>query len=146
MSAWAKSLGLNVRWGKQADAILAVSRRHGDRGGLAEVVALVYGNDQRRRRSDYGGPDAQGAAAFLSYVYHAPWGFTSQGALYAMICSRLHASSAADGGAKSARSRSRSAACASQNPNALISASASRSRTISPRTMSASRCICSTTA
>jgi acetyl-CoA acetyltransferase len=52
---------------------------------MAEVVALVYGNDQRSAGTQYGGPEAMGAASFLSYVYHAPWGFTSQGALYAMM-------------------------------------------------------------
>jgi len=29
-----------------------------------------------------------GGGAFLSYVYHAPWGFTSQGALYALTFNR----------------------------------------------------------
>jgi acetyl-CoA acetyltransferase len=52
--------------------------------GLAEVVALVYGNDQRSAGTQYGGPQAMGGDAFLSYVYHAPWGLTSQGALYAL--------------------------------------------------------------
>ncbi len=55
------------------------------KSGLAEVVALVYGNDQRSAAVNYGGPDAAGGAAFLAYVYHAPWGFISQCALYVMM-------------------------------------------------------------
>ncbi|MDB5857169.1 MAG: hypothetical protein JWQ76_858 [Ramlibacter sp.] len=79
-------LGLDVRWGGQADAVQAVMQAVlAVEAGLAEVIALVYGNDQRSAGTQYGGPDAQGAAAFLSYVYHAPWGLTSQGALYALM-------------------------------------------------------------
>lgn len=82
-------LGLNVRWGGQADAMTAVMEAcMAIYAGLASVVALVYGNDQRSAQVNYGGPDAQGGGAFLAYVYHAPWGFTSQGALYAMMARR----------------------------------------------------------
>jgi acetyl-CoA acetyltransferase len=82
-------LGLNVRWGGQSDAMLSVIEAcMAIKSGLAEVVALVYGNDQRSAAVNYGGPDAAGGAAFLAYVYHAPWGFTSQGALYAMMFRR----------------------------------------------------------
>jgi acetyl-CoA acetyltransferase len=79
-------LALDVRWGGQADAVQAVMQAVlAIEAGMAEVIALVYGNDQRSAGTQYGGPDAQGAAAFLSYVYHAPWGLTSQGALYALM-------------------------------------------------------------
>ncbi len=82
-------LGLDVRWGGQADAMTAVMEAcMAIKAGLASVVALVYGNDQRSAAVNYGGPDAQGGGAFLAYVYHAPWGFTSQGALYAMMARR----------------------------------------------------------
>ena len=82
-------LGLNPRWGGQADAMLAVIQAcMAIKAGLAEVVALVYGNDQRSGGTQYGGPQAMGGDLFLSYVYHAPWGFTSQGALYAMMFRR----------------------------------------------------------
>jgi acetyl-CoA acetyltransferase len=82
-------LGLDVRWGGQADAMLAVMEATmAIASGLAEVVALVYGNDQRSAAVSYGGADAMGGNAFLSYVYHAPWGFTSQGALYALMARR----------------------------------------------------------
>jgi acetyl-CoA acetyltransferase len=58
------------------------------RSGLTEVVALVYGNNQRSGGTNYGGDNAAGGGSFLSYIYHAPWGFTSQGALYAMMFRR----------------------------------------------------------
>lgn len=85
-------LGINPRWGGQADAMLSVIEAcMAIRSGMAEVVALVYGNDQRSAAIQYGGPEAMGGDLFLSYVYHAPWGMTSQGALYAMMCRRFMA-------------------------------------------------------
>lgn len=82
----AEILGLDLRWGGQADAVQAVIQAClAIEAGLAEVIALVYGNNQRSAGTQYGGPDAMGGAAYLSYIYHAPWGFTSQGALYAMM-------------------------------------------------------------
>jgi acetyl-CoA acetyltransferase len=78
-------LGINPRWGDQADAVLSVAQAvTAIEAGLAETIALVYGNDQRSAEIQYGGPQAMGGDAFLSYVYHAPWGLTSQGALYAL--------------------------------------------------------------
>jgi acetyl-CoA acetyltransferase len=78
-------LGINPRWGDQADAVLSVAQAvSAIQCGLAETIALVYGNDQRSAKIQYGGPQAMGGDAFLSYVYHAPWGLTSQGALYAL--------------------------------------------------------------
>jgi acetyl-CoA acetyltransferase len=83
-------LGINPRWGGQADAMLAVIEAlMAIKAGMAEVVALVYGNDQRSAAIQYGGPEAMGGNLFLSYVYHAPWGYTSQGALYAMMFRRF---------------------------------------------------------
>ncbi|MCB1341063.1 MAG: thiolase family protein [Pseudooceanicola sp.] len=81
----AEVLHMDVRWGDQADAVLSVLQAvQAIETGAAEVVALVYGNDQRSAGTQYGGPQAMGGDLFLSYVYHAPWGMTSQGALYAM--------------------------------------------------------------
>ena len=78
-------LGINPRWGDQADAVLSIVQAcMAIETGLAEVVAVVYGNDQRTAGTQYGGPQAMGGDAFLSYVYHSPWGLTSQGALYAL--------------------------------------------------------------
>ncbi|HTM79328.1 MAG TPA: thiolase family protein [Devosia sp.] len=82
-------LGIDARWGGQADAMLAVIQAcMAIKSGMAEVIALVYGNNQRSGKVNYGGSNAAGGASFLSYVYHAPWGFTSQGALYAMMFRR----------------------------------------------------------
>ncbi|ADP18715.1 lipid-transfer protein [Achromobacter xylosoxidans A8] len=82
-------LNIDPRWGGQADAVQAVFQAvMAIRSGLAEVVALVYGNDQRSAAVQYGGPEAMGGGAFLSYVYHSPWGLTSQGALYALMFQR----------------------------------------------------------
>jgi len=81
----AEVLGIDPRWGDQADAVSSVAKAAmAIETGAAEVVALVYGNDQRSAKVQYGGPQAMGGDAFLSYVYHRPWGFTSQGALYAL--------------------------------------------------------------
>lgn len=85
----AEVLHMNVRWGDQADAVLSVVQAcMAIESGMADVVALVYGNDQRSVGTQYGGPQAMGGDLFLSYIYHAPWGMTSQGALYALTFRR----------------------------------------------------------
>ena len=115
----AEVIGLNVRWGDQADAVLSVVQAcMAIETGLAEVVALVYGNDQRSVGTQYGGPQAMGGDMFLSYVYHAPWGLTSQGALYALMFRRfseLHGVSERDLGHVAVAQREG----ASRNPNAI---------------------------
>ena len=81
-------LGLDVRWGSQADSVNALLQAVlAVHAGLAECVALVYGNAQRSRRIEYGGDQSDGSK-FLAYVQYAPWGLTSQGALYAMMTRR----------------------------------------------------------
>jgi len=85
-------LNIDPRWGGQADAVQAIFQAvMAIHSGMAEVVALVYGNDQRSAAVQYGGPDAAGGGTFLSYVYHSPWGLTSQGALYALMFQRYKA-------------------------------------------------------
>jgi acetyl-CoA acetyltransferase len=116
----AEVLGIEPRWGGSGDAIgallegvLAIT------AGLASTVALVYGNDQRSVGTAYGGPNAMGGEAILSYVYYAPWGMTSQGALYAMMTQRymqLHGVSAADLGQVAIAQRQ----FASMNPKAIM--------------------------
>jgi acetyl-CoA acetyltransferase len=82
-------LGIDPTWSTQADAANAVmSAAMAIDAGLAETVALVYGNDQRTGGTAYGGPQTMGGERFLAYAYHAPWGLTSQGALYALTTSR----------------------------------------------------------
>jgi acetyl-CoA acetyltransferase len=85
----AEVLGLEPRWAASGDAITAIFQGVlAIASGLAERVALVYGNDQRTGGTAYGGPDAMGGGEYLSYVYYAPWGMTSQGALYALMTQR----------------------------------------------------------
>lgn len=116
----AELYGLNPRWGAQADAVQSViTAAMAIKSGLAEVVALVYGNDQRSAKTQYGGPQAMGGEANLSYVYHAPWGLTSQGALYGLMYRRymeVTGASEADLGQVSVGQRQ----WASRNPHALM--------------------------
>ena len=113
-------LNIDPRWGGQADAIQAVLQAvMAIKSGMAEVVALVYGNDQRSAAVQYGGPEAMGGGSFLSYVYHSPWGLTSQGALYALMFQRykqLHGLSDGDLGQVAVGQRE----WASLNPNAIM--------------------------
>jgi acetyl-CoA acetyltransferase len=113
-------LGLDVRWGGQGDAAQAMMHAClAIEAGMAKVIALVYGNNQRSGGTQYGGPQAMGGANFLSYVYHAPWGFTSQGALYAMMFRRyqhVRGFSEADLGQVAAAER----AWAALNPAAIM--------------------------
>lgn len=113
-------LNIDPRWGGQADAIQAVLQAvMAIKSGMAEVVALVYGNDQRSAAVQYGGPEAMGGQSFLSYVYHSPWGLTSQGALYALMFQRykqLQGISDADLGQVAVAQRQ----WASLNPNAIM--------------------------
>jgi acetyl-CoA acetyltransferase len=113
-------LGLDVRWSAQADAVNAVIQAViAIHAGVAECVALVYGNDQRTVKTAYGGPSAMGGERYLAYVYYAPWGFTSQGALYGMLANRYMAETGfqeRDLGALVAAQRR----FASMNPNAVM--------------------------
>lgn len=85
----AEVLGIEPRWAAQGDAATSVIEGMlAIQAGLAECIALVYGNDQRTAGTAYGGPQAMGGESFLSYVYYAPWGMTSQGALYALMTQR----------------------------------------------------------
>jgi acetyl-CoA acetyltransferase len=85
----AEVLGLDMRWASSGDsaqalqdAVAAIAM------GWADCIALIYGNDQRSAGTTYGGPGASYGDQFLSYVYYEPWGFTSQGALYALLWQR----------------------------------------------------------
>jgi acetyl-CoA acetyltransferase len=85
----AEILGLNPRHAAQADAAQSVIQAAmALESGRANCVALVYGNDQRSAGVAYGGAQAMGGNEYLSYVYYAPWGFTSQGGLYALMTRR----------------------------------------------------------
>ena len=82
-------LGVNSRWSYMSDsansiieAALAIN------SGAVDYIAIVQGNNQRTARTHYGGPNAMGSTKYLLYSHWAPWGFTSQGALYAMMFKR----------------------------------------------------------
>lgn len=78
-------LGLNVKWGVSNDPMMGMQEAvSAIAAGRCEVVALVYGTEQRSAGMNYGGTNPVGGAGFLNLVFHAPWGFTSQGALYAI--------------------------------------------------------------
>ncbi len=82
-------LGLNPRWSSSGDAPRSIIEAvQAINAGLCTTVACVYGNAQRSANVQYGGPQAMGGGGILSYVYYAPWGMTSQGALYAMMFKR----------------------------------------------------------
>jgi acetyl-CoA acetyltransferase len=116
----AEVLGIEPRFGGSADAVGAVVEGVlAITSGLASTVALVYGNDQRTVGTAYGGPNAMGGEGILSYVYYAPWGMTSQGALYALMTQRylqLHGLSSADIGQVAVAERQ----FAQLNPNAIM--------------------------
>jgi acetyl-CoA acetyltransferase len=115
-----EQFGISPRWGGSGGAVDAVVHAcMAIKSGLAEVVALVYGNDQRSAKIQYGGPQAMGGDMALSYVYHAPWGLTSQGALYALMHRRYMettGATAADLGQVAVAER----AWASGNPEAVM--------------------------
>ena len=82
-------LGLNPRWSSGGDAPRSIIEAvQAIQAGLCTTVACVYGNAQRSANVQYGGPQAMGGGGILAYVYYAPWGLTSQGALYALMFKR----------------------------------------------------------
>jgi acetyl-CoA acetyltransferase len=83
-------VGVDPRWGVECDinsgiqnAVLAIH------SGMASCIALVYGNAQRSMGTEYGGPSAAMADAHMAYTYYAPYGFTSQGGIYALVTQRM---------------------------------------------------------
>ena len=113
-------LGLDVGWAGQGDIVnVLMQAALAIHSGLAETVALVYGNNQRSAATQYGGPNAMGGERFFAYVYYKPWGLTSQGALYAMTASSYMAAtgfSPEDLGRIVTGQR----AFAAKNPNAIM--------------------------
>jgi acetyl-CoA acetyltransferase len=80
--------GLNPRWSGGGDAAQClIEATLAINAGLCTTVALVYGNAQRSMDTAYGGARVTGGA-ITSYFYYAPWGMTSQGALYALFFQR----------------------------------------------------------
>src|ERR1041384_2785263 len=80
--------GLNPRWSGSGDAAQCIiEAAMAINCGLCTTVALVYGNAQRSMDTAYGGARVTGGG-ITSYFYFAPWGLTSQGALYALFFQR----------------------------------------------------------
>src|SRR3954471_8849890 len=80
--------GMNPRWTGAGDAAQCIiEAAMAINCGLCTTVALVYGNAQRSMDTAYGGSRVT-SSAFTSYYYYAPWGMTSQGALYALFFQR----------------------------------------------------------
>src|ERR1700741_3795545 len=83
--------GLNPRWSGGGDAAQClIEAALAVNAGLCTTVALVYGNAQRSMDTAYGGARVTGGG-ITSYFYYAPWGMTSQGALYATTDEQLGA-------------------------------------------------------
>jgi len=80
--------GMNPRWSGGGDAAQCIiEATMAINCGLCTTVALVYGNAQRSMNTAYGGSRVTGGG-ITSYFYYAPWGLTSQGALYALLFQR----------------------------------------------------------
>lgn len=80
--------GMNPRWSGGGDAAQSIiEATMAINCGLCTTVALVYGNAQRSMNTAYGGSRVTGGG-ITSYFYYAPWGLTSQGALYALLFQR----------------------------------------------------------
>ena len=80
--------GMNPRWSGGGDAAQCIiEATMAINSGLCTTVALVYGNAQRSMNTAYGGSRVTGGG-ITSYFYYAPWGLTSQGALYALMFQR----------------------------------------------------------
>src|SRR5262249_18207017 len=80
--------GLDPTWSGGGDAATCIiEATMAINAGLCTTVALVYGNAQRSMNTAYGGPTVTGGG-ITSYFYYAPWGMTSQGALYALFFQR----------------------------------------------------------
>jgi acetyl-CoA acetyltransferase len=85
-------LGINPNFSAQGDAVNSIMfAAMAIHSGAAECIALIYGNNQRTGGVQYGGPQAEGGDRRLAYTYFAPWGMTSQGALYAIMTQRYMA-------------------------------------------------------
>ena len=79
-------LGINPVWGlegAQADVLLPQAVQ-AIASGACTTVALIYGNAQRSMGTRYGGGHV-GPDQPTSYYYYHPWGWSSQGAHYAMM-------------------------------------------------------------
>ena len=85
-----ETLGLTPRWGFGADVANAIPAAVAAlASGQASRILLVHASTQRSSRVQYGGPNAAGRERHLSYGYYAPYGFTSQGGINALMATRM---------------------------------------------------------
>ena len=78
-------LGINPVWGGDGPADLLIPQAvQAIASGACTTVALIYGNAQRSMGTQYGGPTIM-QNQNTSYYYFHPWGWSSQGAHYAMM-------------------------------------------------------------
>ncbi len=86
----AEILGLNTHWQGSQDSLASmIEAAMAIAAGLAEVFLLLHTTDQRSVDLRYGGASTAGQDEHLSYHYYAPWGLTSQGALYGLTARRF---------------------------------------------------------
>lgn len=113
-------LGLNPRWSDQGDAAAAVIKAcMAIETGLASVVAIVFGFNQRSGGVKWGGAPGGDGDVFYTEDYHAPWGLTSPGSLYALLYQSFrHASGMKDQELGEVAVAQRQ--WASLNPNAIM--------------------------
>ena len=79
-------LGINPKWNDNGDAAISVIKAcMAIQSGLASVVAVVFGFNQRSGGVKWGGHPAGSGDSYHTEDYHAPWGLTSQGSLYALL-------------------------------------------------------------
>lgn len=79
-------LGLDPRWNDNGDAAISVIKAcMAIQSGLASVVAIVFGYNQRSGGVKWGGAPSGSGDNYHTEDYHAPWGLTSQGSLYALL-------------------------------------------------------------
>ena len=79
-------MGINPRWAGDEDAPRGViEAAFAINAGMADTIALVKVTLNRAAGRPFGGPNVGGP---LNYYYYSPWGYNSQGALYAMMFRR----------------------------------------------------------
>jgi len=78
-------LGISPTWGADGggDTLVPLATQ-AINSGVCNTVALIYGNAQRSMGTQYGGSSI-GQNQTTSYYYFHPWGWSSQGAHYAMM-------------------------------------------------------------
>jgi len=79
-------LGLKYSWGAEVGGVeqLVHLATEAINSGRCNTVALLYGNAQRSLGTAYGGP-SQSQSAYMVLWYFHPWGFSSNGAEYALV-------------------------------------------------------------